>query len=394
MNSSYSFDITIDRKGTNSVKHDEIMKVFGTTDILPMWVADMDLPTPDFILDAIKKRCDQKVLGYSIIPESWNQAICSWVKRRHSWAVEANEIGFIPGIVSGIALAIQCFTKPGDKILIQSPVYHPFMHLPVNNSRELAISQLIYNDRSFQIDFDDFEKKAASGCKLFILCNPHNPGGRVWSESELEKMAEICIRHGIIIISDEIHADLTLPGFKHHPIASLNEDIANQVITLMAPSKTFNIPGLSSSFCVIHNPTLRKKFKDYLDLAELAYGNIFAITAAQAAFENGDKWLDQLTQYLQNNINYVDKFLNENIPGITACLPQASYLIWLDCKKLNLSDEELKQFFIKKAKLGLNAGTTYGPGGEGFMRMNLGCTIATVKQAMSQLKTAVIGSNF
>lgn len=383
------FDKIIDRTGTDCLKHDRVKKEFGTTDLLPMWVADMDLASPDFILEAIKKRCNHGILGYTMIPRGWYESICSWLKRRHDWEIDSKELGFIPGIVSGIALAIQCFTKPGDKVLIQTPVYPPFMFLPRNNGRETEINQLVYNEGNYTIDFDDFEKKAASACKMFILCSPHNPGGRVWTVNELERMAEICIRHGLIIVSDEIHADLTLPGFRHHPIASLNPEIASHVITLMAPSKTFNIPGLSSSFCVIHDMKLRKQFHDFLNLAELSSGNIFAITAAMAAYENGDVWLDLLTAYLLKNIQYVDSFLNENIPEISACLPQASFLIWLDCRKLNLSDAELHQFFIHRAKLGLNQGISFGPGGEGFMRMNIGCPAETVRKAMDQLKTAV-----
>jgi cysteine-S-conjugate beta-lyase len=386
---SVNFDKIVNRFGTDSLKYDMLIKVFGTTDLLPLWVADMDFASPDFILDAIRKRCDQSVLGYTITPESWYEAICSWLKRRHGWNINRKDIGFIPGIVSGIGLAIQCFTKPGDKILIQTPVYPPFMSMPKKNGCEIVINQLVYKEGKFSIDFNDFEKKAASGCKMFILCSPHNPGGRVWSVNELERMAEICLRYGIIIVSDEIHADLTLPGFKHHPTASLNPEIAKNVITLMAPSKTFNIPGLSSSFFVANDASLRKKFSDYLDSAELSEGNIFAISAATAAFEKGDEWLDQLTAYLLKNIQYVDNFLKADIPEISICMPQASFLIWLDCRNLHLSDNELHQFFIKKAKLGLNQGISFGPGGEGFMRMNIGCTAATVHKAMEQLKSAV-----
>ena len=384
------FDKIIDRKGTSCVKHDRTLKEFGTNDLIPMWVADMDLASPDFVLDAIKKRCDHGILGYTMIPKGWYLSICSWLKRRYDWEVDSKDLGFIPGIVSGIALAIQCFTKPGDKVLIQTPVYPPFMYLPKNNGREVVINQLVYDNATYSIDFDDFEKKASSGCKMFILCSPHNPGGRVWSSNELKRMAEICLSHGLIIVSDEIHADLTLPGFKHYPAASLNTEIANNVITLMAPSKTFNIPGLSSSFYIIHDIKLRNQFQKFLETAELSNGNIFAITAAMAAYENGDEWLDLLTKYLLKNVQYVDKFLKDNIPSISASLPQASFLIWLDCKRLNLSDAELNRFFIQKAKLGLNSGISFGPGGEGFMRMNIGCPAETVEKAMAQLKTAVL----
>jgi len=388
MNTSVSFDKKINRTGSNCIKYDRILQEFGATDILPMWVADMDFASPDFILNAIRERCDHGILGYTMIPKSWSGAICSWMQRRHGWIIDPQHIGFIPGIVSGLALAIQCFTKPGDKVLIQTPVYPPFIHLPKENDRTLVINQFQYDGKQFQIDFDDFEKKAAD-CTLFLLCNPHNPGGRVWTVNELERMAEICIRNGVLIVSDEIHADLTLPGYQHHSPGTFTTEIASQVITLMAPSKTFNIPGLSSSYYIIQNDRIRRQFRAFLNKAELGNGNIFAIIAAQAAYENGDTWLDELTGYLKHNVDFVDDYLKAFIPSIKACKPQASYLIWLDCRELNLTPEELHQFFIRKARLGLNPGHSFGLGGEGFMRMNIGCPTSTVKQAMDQLKTAI-----
>lgn len=393
MTSNPDFNRPIDRRNSNSYKHDRLREEFGTTDLLPMWVADMDFASPDFVLEAIRERCNHGVLGYTLIPKTWSDAITNWLYRRHGWTVEATQLGFIPGIVSGLALTIQCFTQPGDKILVQSPVYPPFLHLPTNNDRELVTNPLVYDGHQFQIDFDDFERKAAD-CKLFILCNPHNPGGRVWTVNELERLCEICIRNGVLIVSDEIHIDLTLPGHTSHSPGSFTPEIASQVITLMAPSKTFNIPGLSSSFYVIQNDRLRKQFKAYLDKAELGMGNLFAILAAQAAFENGDAWLDQLLTYLANNIAYVDNTLKTDMPLIKACIPQASYLIWLDCRELELDDEALKTFFIKEAKLGLNPGPSFGIEGTGFMRMNIGCPKATVELAMNRLKAAYQARRF
>lgn len=387
-----NFDLLINRKGSDSVKYDKLKNYFGSDDLIPLWVADMDFTSPDFILDAIRSKCDHGVLGYSIIPERWNNAIKNWLIRKYDWKIENESIGFIPGIVSGISLVLQCFTKPGDKVLIQTPVYPPFMSIPKSNKRELVINQFIYNEGKLEIDFDDFEKKASSGCKLFILCSPHNPGGRVWTEEELNKMSKICKANNILIVSDEIHADLTLPAFKHIPLASINEDIANNVITLMAPSKTFNIPGLSSSFCVIKNKETRKTFMEHLELAELSNGNIFAVTAAIAAYENGYEWLESLKKYLQSNIDYVNKFLQENIPAIKVCIPQASFLIWLDCRDLKLNEKDLKDLFINKAGLALNPGTSFGPGGEGFMRLNIGCPKETLTLAMNKLKSAVVES--
>lgn len=381
------FDRRIDRLNTNSYKHDRLREEFGTTDVLPMWVADMDFASPDFILDTIRARCDHGVLGYTMVPKTWADAITGWLSRRHGWNVEAAQLGFVPGVVSGLALVIQCFTQPGDKVLVQTPIYPPFLHLPVNNDRELVTNHLLYDGQQFQIDFDDFERKAAE-CKLFLLCNPHNPGGRVWTVNELERMCEICIRHGVLIASDEIHADLTLPGHTMHSPGAFTPEIASQVITLMAPSKTFNIPGLSSSFYIIQNDRLRRTFRSFLNKLELGMGNLFAILAAQAAFEHGDAWLDHLLAYLSGNIAYVDQTLKTDTPRIKACIPQASYLIWLDCRDLNLDDEALKLFFIKEARLGLNPGPSFGAGGSGFMRLNIGCPRATVEEAMARLRTA------
>jgi len=385
----YSFDKRIDRNHSNCLKYDSIQEEFGTTDLMPMWIADMDFATPDFILEAIRKRTEHDVLGYSLIPEGWSNAIHSWLKKRYQWNVSSKEMGFVPGIVAGIAFLIQCFTKPGEKVLIQSPVYPPFHNVPTKNCRELVINPLIYKNGQWEIDFKDFEVKAASGCKMFILCSPHNPGGRIWTKVELLKMISICEKYGIIIVSDEIHADLALPGYTHTTLGSLFSEKKEKIITLMAPSKTFNMPGLSSSFYVIQNQDLLTKFQRFMDNAELSHGNIFAFTAAQAAYENGEDWLRQAMEYIQGNINFVDQFLKKNIPQIKECIPQASFLVWLDCRDLKMSPKDLQNFFITKAKLGLNPGDSFGKGGEGFMRMNVGCTRDFLQKAMNQLKTAV-----
>jgi len=385
----YSFDTEINRKGSNCIKYDRIQKDFGTKDIIPMWVADTDFATPDFIMDAIRMRCEHEILGYPMVPEGWYNAIHDWLHKKYNWDIASQETGFLPGIVAGIAFTIQCFTEPGDKILIQMPVYPPFFHIPEKNGREVVVNPLEYKDGQLGINFEDFESKAASGCKLFILCSPHNPGGRIWTKDELQKMAAICKKYDMIIVSDEIHADLALPGQTHTPLATLFPKKNEKIITLMAPSKTFNMPGMGSSFFVIQNPELKNKFQRFLNKAELSNGNIFAFVAAQAAYEKGEEWLKQATQYLQENVHFVDHFLKKNIPQIKACIPQASFLIWLDCRELNLEPQALHRFFIEKAKLGLNPGYSFGQGGDGFMRLNIGCTRDTLYRAMNQLKTAV-----
>jgi cysteine-S-conjugate beta-lyase len=388
VNNSYSFDAAPNRHGTNCIKYDRLNKDFGTNDVIPLWVADMDFATPDFIMDAIRSKCDQQVLGYPVLQDGWYTSIRSWLKKRYEWDVQNEEIGFVPGIVAGFALCIQCFTNPGDKVLIQTPVYPPFMHVPKNNGRELIINELLFNNNRFEINWSDFEEKVASNCKLFILCSPHNPGGRIWSKEELSKMLNICQKHNVLIVSDEIHADLTLPGFKHTPAATLCLPATTPLITLMAPSKTFNIPGLNSSFFVIQQPEIRAKYQKFLAAAELSNGNIFAYIAPEAAYTKGEDWLRQLTEYLQENVDYVDRYLQAHIPQIKVCRPEASFLIWLDCRELGLDSKNLSRFFIEKAKLGLNPGDSFGPGGEGFMRLNIGCPREILCQALLQLKEA------
>ncbi|HET9570756.1 MAG TPA: PatB family C-S lyase [Bacteroidales bacterium] len=384
---TYDFDAIIDRKGSNCVKHDRVGKDFGTEDVLPLWVADMDFATPDFVINAIRERCNHEVLGYPIVQEGWYTSIQKWLQKRYHWTVQKEEMGFVPGIVSGIAFTIQCFTQPGDNILIQTPVYPPFMFVPRHNDCKLLINELTLINGRFEIDFEDFEAKAADHCKMFILCSPHNPGGRIWTKQELSRMLEICEKHHVLVVTDEIHADLTLPGFKHFPAATLHPTA--KIITLMAPSKTFNMAGLSSSFYVIQNKELRTKFIHFLNRAELSNGNIFAFVAPQAAYENGEDWLRQLSEYLQENVNYVDDFLKKNIPAIKACRPEASFLIWLDCRELGMDPKTLKNFFIYDARLALNPGPSFGQGGDGFMRLNIGCAREILREAMIRLKTAV-----
>jgi cysteine-S-conjugate beta-lyase len=388
MSKKYNFDAIIDRSGTGSYKIELMEKYFGTKDALPLWVADMDFATPDFIIEAVENRCKHEIFGYTILQEEWSNPIRKWLKGRYSWDVKTEELTFVPGIVSGIAFCIQCFTQPGDKILIQTPVYPPFFNIPRKNNREVIVNQLVYNEGKFSIDFFDFENKAASGCKVFILCSPHNPGGRVWSRDELTRMLEICRKYDILVVSDEIHADLTLPGFNHTPISTLSDPSRDKLITLMAPSKTFNIPGMCSSFYIVQRNDIRNKLIDFLDQAELSSGNIFSYISAKTAFENGAEWLNQLLDYLQDNINYIDTYIQEYIPSIRVCRPEASFLVWLDCRGLNLESKELQRFILKEAKLALNPGHSFGAGGEGFMRLNVGCPRSVLCHAMQSLRAA------
>ena len=388
MNKKYNFDQIINRTGSNSYKYDLMEKYFGTSDALPLWVADMDFATPDFIMEAIRKRCEHDILGYTVLQDGWHSSILNWLESNHHWKVNKEELGFVPGVVSGIAFLLQCFTNVGDKVLIQTPVYPPFFKVPEKNKRTVVINELIYTNGRFEIDFSDFEAKASNGCKVFILCSPHNPGGRIWTPEELRRMLEICRKYDLLVISDEIHADLALPGHKHCPAANLTPKSEARIVTLMAASKTFNIPGLSSSFFIIQDKKTRDQFIDFLDKADLSNGNLFAFIAPQAAYENGREWLGQLTDYLQNNVDFVDSYLKINIPKIKACIPQASFLIWLDCRALDMSNKELQHFFLHDAKIALNPGASFGMGGDGFMRLNIGCPKEVLLEALTRLKRA------
>lgn len=383
----YNFDEIIERRGSDSLKYDAVDSIWGRNDLIPMWVADMDFRTPPFILEAIRKRLDQGILGYPIACDSWYTSIQSWLAERYKWAVSREMVGFVGGIVPGIAYAIQCFTKPGDKILIQTPVYHPYILVPKANEREVVESPLKLVNGQYVIDFEDFREKS-KGCKLFLLCHPHNPGGKVWSVDDLKRMAEICKENKVLVLSDEIHADLTMPGFQHVPFATVSKAANDNSITMMSPSKAFNIAGIHSSYTVIPNKKLCSDFASYLDRSEANNGNMFAYIALVAAYSNGTEWLNQAVAYIQGNIDYLQAYLNAHLPRITMIRPQASYLVFLDCRKLHLSQDKLVDFFVDKSHLALNDGITYGNPGKGFMRLNVACPRSVLKTALAQLKKA------
>lgn len=381
----YNFDEMIDRKGTDCFKWDALQSMYGRDDLTPMWVADMDFRSPDFVMEAIRRRCEHDVLGYTMPSKGYWQAVTTWLERRYGIKTTKDNLHFIPGIVAGIAYALLCFTQPGDKVLVTTPVYPPFLNLPKDSGRTLVCSPLKIEDGRFAIDFDDFERKA-EGCKVFIMSNPHNPAGTVWGREVLRKIAEICERHDVLVISDEIHADLTLPPHKHVSYSTVGETAANNSITFMAPSKTFNIAGLGSSVCYIANPDLRKRFFGWLDSLGVAGGNIFAFTAAEAAFREGEEWLRQMLDYLRGNVQVLDSFLKEKMPRVKAVLPEASYLAWLDFSDYGLTHEQLKDRLINEAKVALNDGTTFGGKVyEHCFRMNLGCPRAMLLDVLERI---------
>ena len=387
---NYNFDEVINRHNTDAIKIERCKALFGTEDVIPLWVADMDFRTPDFVIDSIKKRCEHPILGYSKIPTGFFTVLTNWIKQLHNWDVKQEWVGFLPGIVSGIAFAVEIFTELGDEIIIQPPVYYPFIYVVKKSKRELVYNQLKVLDGKFEIDFDDLERKITSKTRLLILCNPHNPGGRAWDAETLNHLAELCTKHNIIVISDEIHSDLVLHGKKHIPFALVSETAANISLTFMAPTKTFNMPGLVSSSYIIPNSEIRAKFVNFLDKIEQANGNIFAYIATKAAYQNGAEWRKQMLEYVEGNIQYVVDFMKTKIPQIKPMIPEASFLIWLNCEGLGMETDELFEFFVKKAGLGLNKGTTFGMGGEYHLRLNVGCSRSMLEKAMEQLLSAVI----
>lgn len=384
----YNFDEETDRLNTNSIKYDGLQHFFGSDDLLPMWVADMDFRTPHFIINALKNRLEHEVLGYSLRPESFQEAVAGWLKRRHGWEIKKEWIVFTPGVVPAINIAMLAHTLPGDSVITQPPVYFPFFNAVIDHGRKLVYNKLSLIDRRLSVDFDNLEVECRKGAKMIIISSPHNPGGNVWTQDELSKIAAICLRHNVLIISDEIHSDLVYKPYLHTPMASLSDEIAAKTITFIAPSKTFNVSGLSSSLAIIPDENLRKQFVSTLDHLHIGLGNIFGNVAMEAAFTYGDEYVDQLMDYLAGNVALVESFLETHIPQIKPVRPEATFLVWLDCRGMGMTDKELNEFFIKKARLALNQGIQFGPGGEGFMRMNIGCPKSTLLKGLNRLKHA------
>jgi len=385
----YNFDEIIDRKNTQAVKLERCNALFGTEDVLPLWVADMDFRTPDFILNAIKERLEHPILGYSMLPKNFFDLTKNWIESHHQWELQKQWIGFLPGIVPGLSFGIQTFSNIGDEVIIQPPVYYPFIDVVRKNNRQLVYNQLKLVDGKYEMDFDDLESKITSKTKLLILCNPHNPGGRVWSKETLIQLANICSKHNITVISDEIHSDMVHNGFTHTPFASVSETAANISVTFMAPSKTFNMPALITASYIIPNAELRASFAYFLEKSDLTGGNVLGYAATVAAYQYGEQWRTEMLQYVQKNIDYVMEFMHQNIPQITPMLPEASFLIWLNCKNLGMETDDLHKFVAEKAGLGLNKGSIFGPGGEYHLRINVACPHAVIVQAMQQLQGAI-----
>lgn len=388
----YNFDKLIDRRGSGALKTDDLTARYGRDDLLGLWIADMDFKTPDPIRDAIEKRLDHQIYGYSKPHDSYWASIINWEKQMHDWDFTREELRYIPGIVRGISFVLHCFTEPGDRILVQPPVYMPFLNLPVNNDRRLVFNPLEYNvaTGTYEMDLGGLENVCRrENPRILILSNPHNPAGVVWPKRTLERVAEICARYHVLVISDEIHADMTLFGNVHTPFPKASEIAANISITFAAPSKTFNMAGIPSSFVVVHNPEIREIFFDYLEANELCAVPFISEVATEAAFTKCGQWRSEMLKYVEENVDFVYDYISLKIPQITAVRPQASFLMWLNCNKLGLDHDKLIDLFVNNARLALNDGVAFGPGGEGCMRLNLGCPRKVLQHALDQLKAAV-----
>lgn len=385
----YDFDKIVDRRGTSCLKYDFQVERRGRDDLLPLWVADMDFALPENILDDIQKRVSHGIFGYTDPKREYFDSVIGWFYSHFGWEGKPEWITVTPGVVVAISVAVRALTKEGEGVLIQQPVYYPFSEAILLNKRKLVNNQLVYENGKYSIDFEDFEKKIVDeNVKLFILCSPHNPVGRVWTEEELRKMGEICLKHNVIIVSDEIHCDFTYEGHKHTVFPSLGEEFENNVVFCTAPSKTFNIAGLHVSNIFIPNPEIRKKFKSELEAFGFSQPNVLGLTACQSVYSKGEEWYRELKEYIAGNLDFAREYFAENMPKIRLVEPDGTYLIWLDCEKLGLSVEELESFVEDKAKLWVDFGKIFGKESGQFIRLNIACPRKTLRQALEQLRVA------
>ncbi len=380
-------DMVIDRTGTASVKLDACKAVFGTEDVIPLWVADMDFAAPQAVSDALTQRAQHPIYGYSLYPETMFTAMQAWFLRRHDWAIKRETIVMCPGVVPSMHAAIMALSEVGDKVIVQPPVYPPFYSAIKETGREILINTLTLTEGHYRIDFERLEQCAASGAKLLLLCSPHNPVGRVWQQDELERVLDIARRYQLTIISDEIHADLIYPDYCHIPLATLADDVA--IVTAVSPSKSFNIAGLGLSCLVVNDLHHRKAINAAFERLHISACNPFSITAFEAAYRGGEQWLNDLMVYIDDTRRHVIDYFETNSLNIKVTGSQGTYLLWLDCRAIALNDEELKSFFINKAKVGMNTGISFGEGGSGFMRMNIAAPRAVIIQALENIKKAL-----
>ena len=386
----YNFDEIIDRKATFAEKHTNLEELYGASDVIPLWVADMDFKVAQPIIDAMNERIAHGIFGYTLRPDSYFDDVCEFQKRRKNWNIDKKLMSFSLGVMPTICMIIQKLTNPEDKVIIQTPVYRPFYNAVKQASRELLESPLNEVDGRFYMNYEDLVEKAKQGAKYLILCSPHNPVGRVWSFDELKKLGEICLRYGIKVISDEIHSDLILWGNKHTPFASISDEVRGITISCISATKTFNLAGLQSSIVIFSNEEFKQKFDQMWDKLHVEGNNCISIAGTQAAFKYGEEWLEQLIEYIEENVNFVKSYFDEYIPKIRTVRPEGTYLMWLDCRQLGLNGEQLNKFMTLKAGVAMSSGTYFGLNGEGFMRMNVACPRAILEKALEQIRTAVL----
>ncbi|KXH86094.1 MalY/PatB family protein [Sporosarcina sp. HYO08] len=387
---NYDFNKSINRLGTSSAKWDSTEELFGEMDLLPLWVADMDFKVPNEVLSAIQSQATHGIFGYTAKMDGYYDAVISWMRKRHQWKIKKEWICSSPGVVPALSLIVQAFSQPGDKIIVQPPVYYPFMKVIESHERQVVFNPLQYKNDRYEMDFEDLISKIDDSVKMLFLCNPHNPGGRVWTKEELVRLGDICLAHNILVISDEIHSDLVFKPNVHTPFAAISEAFSTNSISCTAPSKTFNLAGLQSSNIIIQNESLREKFNVEIDKYFLGLTNTFGVIATEAAYNFGEQWLEECLDYVEGNLHFITEYFKTRLPSINVLPLEATYLAWIDCRELGLTAEELETLLLSKAKVALNQGYTFGPGGEGFVRMNLACPRHIIEKAVKQMEEAIL----
>ena len=384
----YDFDTVVDRSKNNAAKYDERIKKFGTDKVIPLWIADMDFKSPQPVIDTLTARAQEGIWGYTSRPASYFEAICNWQQRRHDWTIDRSLVSWSLGVVPALSMLVKLFTPEGSKVLIQTPVYGEFYDVSEAWNRTVVENRLVEKDGKWTVDWEDFEAKLPQ-VSMFLLCSPHNPLGIVWTREELTRMTDLCRKYGVLMVSDEIHSDLVFHGKTHIPTASLSEQVAGEVISCISGTKTFNLAGLQASTTVFPNMRMKELYDKAWMNMDIHRNNAFSLTAMEAAFNEGEEWLDQLLEYIDGNFNFIRDYCAAHIPQIKPNLPDATYLVWLDCRELGMSNEELRRFMIEKAGLGLNEGWSFGRSLNGFMRLNAACSRKVLEQAMKQLEEAV-----
>jgi len=386
---TYDFDRVFERKNTHSAKWDGVKIQHGDKDILPLWVADMDFQTAPPVIEALKKQAEHGIFGYPLRPKSYLDAVVDWVERRHGWKIDPKWLTYSPGVVTALNLCILTYSRPGDGVIVQPPVYYPFYRTIENNGRRILSNPLKIETDRYVMDFDNLEKQAGPRTRIMILSSPHNPIGRVWKSEELQRVGNFCVDNDVVLVSDEVHSDLVFKGNKHVPIASISDDIASRAITCIAPSKTFNLAGLKTSVLIIPDSKIRRQYETTLQNLSLGMDNSFGLVALEAAYSHGEEWLDALLAYLEANMEFTIQYFEKHIPRIKARRSEATYLLWLDCRGLGLNDKDLDCFMLEKAGVWLDDGPMFGRGGSGFQRINIACPRAILEQALNRIENAV-----